>query len=347
MIVKDIIDRLKQKGTLPIEEFLVLLSNFSQEDLEYICSISQKIAEENFGRNIYIRGLIEISNYCKNDCLYCGIRASNKNSSRYRLSKEQIISSCEIGYSLGFRTFVMQGGEDPRQTDDFIVELIQEIRKRYSDVAITLSLGEKPEVSYRRFFEAGANRYLLRHETSSISHYSRLHPEKMSLSNRLECLRNLKKIGFQTGTGIMVGSPYQTNEDILGDIRFIEELKPQMIGLGPFLPHKDTPFREFAAGNLEKTLLLLAIFRIMHPKALIPSTTALATLHPEGRLRGILAGCNVVMPNLSPTENRSKYSLYNDKAALGAESAEGLLLLQKQLDQIDYKISYERGDFEG
>lgn len=342
-----LIDKLKRNGTLSKEEFLMLLSGCDAESLSYIMEIARSTAEAEFGKKIYIRGLIEISNFCHNDCYYCGIRASNRTIERYRLTAEDIQSSCEVGYRLGFRTFVLQGGEDPRQTDDFIENIVQNIRQSYPDVAITLSLGEKSEEAYRRFFQAGANRYLLRHETYSEAHYKQLHPERMLHEHRINAILTLKAIGYQTGTGIMVGSPYQTDENIVDDIFFIERLSPEMIGLGPFIPHRETPFRQFPAGSLDKTLLVLAILRIMHPKALIPSTTALATLHPEGRLRGILAGCNVVMPNLSPADSRSKYSLYNDKAAFGAESAEGLSALQKELNKIGYEISYERGDFFG
>ena len=261
------------------------------------------------------------------------------------MTVESILDCCKQGYDLGFRTFVLQGGEDPALTDDRIEKTVSAIRQNYPDCAITLSLGEKPRDVYERFFRAGANRYLLRHETYNEQHYGQLHPAEMSGKRRLQCLQDLKDIGYQTGTGIMVGSPGQTVEHIIEDIRFIERLRPEMIGIGPFLPHHDTPFAGYPAGTVEQTLLLLSIFRLMHPTALIPATTALATLTPDGRERGILAGANVVMPNLSPREERKKYELYNDKASLGAESAEGLATLQKQLHAIGYEISTERGDF--
>lgn len=339
-----LIKRLRDEQTLPEEDLRILLSAEDDASLEALCLQARQVREQYYGLKVYIRGLIELTNICKNDCYYCGIRRSNRDVVRYRLSHEQVLECCAHGYGLGFRTFVLQGGEDPYWTSDRLVTLIQEIRQSYSDCAITLSIGEWKRVDYERFYAAGANRFLLRHETFDHEHYAVLHPREMSAEHRQHCLRQLKEIGFQTGTGIMVGSPEQTIDHLIRDIRFIEELKPQMIGLGPFLPHKQTPFAGKPAGSLQLTLRLLAILRLMHPEALIPSTTALATLHPEGRLRGILAGCNVVMPNLSPLEQRKKYELYNDKAALGAEAAEGLSLLADQLASIGYELSYERGD---
>lgn len=342
--MEDLISRLRTEKTIPDAELLRLLESRDNVQLEHLTLAAREVREQHYGRSVYIRGLIELTNVCKNDCYYCGIRRSNREVVRYRLTHEQVLECCAYGYELGFRTFVLQGGEDPYWTADRLVRLIGDMRAGYPDCAITLSIGEWRREDYERFYAAGANRFLLRHETFDPKHYAQLHPEEMSALHRQDCLRTLRAIGFQTGTGIMVGSPGQTLEHILQDIRFIEELRPQMIGLGPFLPHRATPFADKPAGNLELTLRLLAILRLMHPTALIPSTTALATLHPEGRLRGILAGCNVVMPNLSPKEERKKYSLYNDKAALGAEAAEGLALLAEQLNSIGYNLSYERGD---
>lgn len=265
--------------------------------------------------------------------------------SRYALSRETILHCCKEGYELGFRTFVLQGGEDLSQTDDWVVDTVSAIRKEFPDCAITLSLGEKSKEAYQRFFDAGANRYLLRHETFNEMHYRELHPSEMSRDNRLQCLQWLKDIGYQTGTGIMVGSPGQTIDHLVEDLLFIERFRPEMIGIGPFIPHAYTPFANEPAGSIELTLKLLSIFRLMHPSALIPATTALASLSPDGRERGILAGANVVMPNLSPSSVREKYSLYNHKAAFGSEAAEGLKLLEKQLNKIGYKISYLRGDY--
>lgn len=308
---------------------------------------ARAVAQSHFGNKIYIRGLIEIGNCCHNDCFYCGIRKSNRHLKRYRLDAKTILACCRHGYELGFRTFVLQGGEDNYMNDDRVTEVVTAIRTEFPDVAITLSLGERPTLSYERFFQAGANRYLLRHETHNEAHYRRLHPESMLLSNRLRCLNDLKRIGFQTGTGIMVGSPGQTVDHLVEDILFIEQFRPQMIGIGPFLPHHDTPFASCPPGCLTQTLTLLSIFRLMHPQALIPSTTALASLTPDGREKGILAGANVVMPNLSPVEQRKNYALYDNKASMGSEAAEGLRLLAQRLAAIGYEIDKSRGDYPG
>lgn len=341
-----IVNKLQQDRTLLPEEFRQLLSGCDAETLRYINERAREVTLRQFGNKIYIRGLIEVSNCCRNNCYYCGIRKGNANIARYRLSEESILQCCRQGYELGFRTFVLQGGEDAALTDERMETIVARIRKTFPDCAITLSLGEKSREAYERFFRAGANRYLLRHETFDEAHYRQLHPAEMSAKRRLQCLQDLKEIGYQTGTGIMVGSPGQTVEHLIQDILFIERLRPEMIGIGPFLPHHDTPFASFPSGTVEQTLFLLSIFRLMHPSALIPATTALATLAPDGRERGILAGANVVMPNLSPREERKKYELYNDKASLGAESAEGLAALQKQLQGIGYEISFDRGDYE-
>lgn len=343
--MKQWIDKLRKENTLTSDEFRQLLTKCDEESLCYINKQAQEVSLEHFGNDIFIRGLIEVSNCCRNNCYYCGIRKGNTAVERYRLTIDSILDCCRQGYEIGFRTFVLQGGEDPAMTDEQIEKIISSIRHQFPDCAITLSLGEKSRATYERFFQAGANRYLLRHETYDECHYQQLHPQEMSGKQRMECLWNLKDIGFQTGTGIMVGSPGQTVDHLIQDILFIEKLRPEMIGIGPFLPHRDTPFAAYPSGTVEQTLLLLSIFRLMHPAALIPSTTALATLTPDGRARGILAGANVVMPNLSPKEERKKYNLYNNKASLGAESAEGLRLLQQQLDNIGYQISFSRGDY--
>ena len=343
--MKTIVDKLCQKHTLNAEEYRSLLLCEDAEVLGYLQEKARQTTIARFGHAVFIRGLIEISNRCRNNCLYCGIRKSNTMVSRYALSRETILSCCREGYALGFRTFVLQGGEDVSQTDDWVEETVSSIRQEFPDCAITLSLGEKTKEAYQRFFQAGANRYLLRHETFNESHYGELHPSEMNRDNRLQCLEWLKEIGYQTGTGIMVGSPGQTIEHLVEDLLFIERFKPEMIGIGPFIPHADTPFAHAPAGNIELTLKLIAIFRLMHPSALIPATTALASLSADGRERGILAGANVVMPNLSPSSVREKYTLYNHKAAFGSEAAEGLKLLEEQLNQIGYTISKERGDY--
>ncbi|MBQ9609206.1 MAG: [Lachnospiraceae bacterium] len=305
---------------------------------------ADRVRRENYGDKVYIRGLIEFTNYCKNDCYYCGIRRSNKNSDRYRLSKEEILSCCENGYSLGYRTFVLQGGEDNYYTDDIICDIVSEIHKKYPDCAITLSIGEKSYESYRRYFEAGAMRYLLRHETTDEVHYAKLHPEEMSIENRKRCLFDLKKIGYQVGAGMMIGSPYQTTENLISDLRFLQELMPDMIGMGPYIIHKDTPFAEYKDGSLELSLRLLAIVRLMFPYALIPATTALGTISPNGRELGLKHGANVVMPNLSPVGTRKKYDLYDNKICTGEEAAECKGCLERRVAFTGYNIVTDIGN---
>ena len=320
-----------------------LLTEASAQEL---ASRARAVADSVFGKEIYIRGLIEISNICRNNCLYCGIRAANASLPRYRLSRDQILECCRKGYALGLRTFVLQGGEDLSWRGKALESLVRKIKAEFGDCALTLSLGEMSREEYAALRNAGADRYLLRHETFNPEHYSRLHPESMSRGRRLECLKDLKDLGFQTGTGIMVGSPFQTIDNIVEDLLYIESLQPQMIGIGPFIHHPDTPFADFPDGSVDLTLRLISILRLISPRALIPATTALSTLDPRGRLKGILAGANVVMPNLTPESHREDYSLYAAKASSGAESAEGLSLLEADLQSIGYKISRARGDWE-
>ncbi len=311
-----------------------------------LLAASRATALKQFGNKIYIRGLIEFTNYCKNDCYYCGIRCGNNKANRYRLNKEQILSCCANGYELGFRTFVLQGGEDPFFSDEVLADIIIAIKKNHPDCALTLSIGERSLESYEALFTAGADRYLLRHETANPTHYSLLHPETLSLANRLHCLKNLKEIGYQVGTGFMVGSPFQTPDNLIEDLLLINKFKPQMIGIGPFIPHHDTPFRDKNSGTLQQTLRLIAMLRLMLPKALIPATTALGTIDPCGREQGILAGANVVMPNLSPVMVRSKYSLYDNKICTGEEAAECINCLRTRLQKIGYEIVIDRGDYQ-
>lgn len=339
------IDKLRRERKLGAEGYKALLLCQDAEVLEYLQRQAQEETLARFGNKIFIRGLIEISNRCRNNCYYCGIRKENSNVTRYELTQEEIRACCREGYQIGFRTFVLQGGEAPEMKDGRIAETVAAIRREFPDCAITLSLGERSRQAYERFFRAGANRYLLRHETHNEQHYRKLHPAEMSLAHRLQCLDQLKEIGYQVGTGIMVGSPHQTIDHLVEDIRFIEQFRPEMIGMGPFIPHHDTVFATSPPGNMELTLKLLSIFRLMLPDALIPATTALATLAPNGRERGILAGANVVMPNLSPPSQRAKYSLYDNKASMGAEAAEGLKRLEEELKKIGYEISKERGDY--
>lgn len=343
--MKALIDQLAQSHILTREELMRLIENRNPELDQYLFAKADAVRREIYGNDIYIRGLIELSNYCKNDCYYCGIRRSNKNAARYRLTREQVLDCCKSGYKLGFRTFVLQGGEDPYFTDERLCEMISAIKSRYPDCALTLSMGEKSYASYLSYFNAGADRYLLRHETADETHYRKLHPDSMTLSTRRQCLYDLKKIGFQVGCGFMVGSPYQTPEHLAADLLFIKEFDPEMVGIGPFIPHRDTPFAGEPAGTLEMTLFMLGLVRLLVPHVLLPATTALGTIDPQGRELGILAGANVVMPNLSPQEVRNKYLLYDNKLNTGVEASEGIDSLKKSMERIGYRIVIDRGDY--
>lgn len=344
MTFTSVLEKLTQRLPLTGEDFVFLLTGLTSREEEQLYAAARSTAQRQFGNRIFIRGLIEISNLCKNDCYYCGIRKSNQKVQRYRLTKEQILSCCEIGYPLGFRTFVLQGGEDGAFTDDWLCGLLQEMKRRFPDCAVTLSLGERSRESYRRLKQAGADRYLLREETADFAHYYRLHPAQMSPQHRQDCLFALKELGYQTGAGFMVGSPGQTVEHLAQDFLFLQKLQPHMVGVGPFLPHQDTPFRDCPPGTAAQTVRCVAILRLLLPKANLPATTALATLDPKGRQQAVLAGANVIMPNLSPAEVRDNYSLYDHKAHFGAEAAEGLRLLQRQMEEIGYTLCIDRGD---
>ena len=339
-----LIDKLALTHSLTLSEYEYLIENRTQESADRLRELAVRARREHYGNAVYIRGLIEISNVCKNDCIYCGIRCSNKDCDRYRLTKEDILSCCDEGYALGFRTFVMQGGEDPHFDDDLLCDIVRSIKGKYPECAVTLSMGERSRESYERLFAAGADRYLLRHETADAEHYSKLHPSNMSFENRMRCLRDLRDIGFQTGCGFMVGSPYQTYAHIAKDLKFIEEFKPQMCGIGPFIPHKATPFASFAAGTVELTCYLLSIIRLIHPTILLPATTALGSIEEGGREKGILCGANVVMPNLSPMDSRKKYELYNNKLYSSAESAQAKAELEERIKNIGYEVVCHRGD---
>lgn len=341
----DIINHLEAGGTLSRDEWMILLSSLDDEEREYLRSKAQEVAVSHYGKGILVRALLEISSHCKNNCYYCGIRASNINAQRYRLSKEEILECCKEADALGFNTFVLQGGEDPVQNDAWVVDVVKAIRAAYPEKAITLSVGERSAEAYAAFKEAGANRFLLRHETRNDEHYSQLHPSMMSSENRRQCLMTLKRLGFQTGSGMMIGSPGQTDEHLYEDIRFLEELQPQMIGIGPFLPATNTPFENHSPGSADKTILMLSLLRLRFPNVLLPATTALATLCSNGMERAILAGANVVMPNVSPVEQRKKYSIYDNKKSTGAESAQQMQQLENRLNAIGYHIDYGRGDY--
>ena len=345
--MKQRIDRLEAMRDLPDGELLALITMDDPEGDRYLAQRAEAVRRRVYGDRVFIRGLIEFTNYCKNDCHYCGIRRSNPHCQRYRLTREEILACCRAGYDLGFRTFVLQGGEDAWYTPERIEELVRAIKERFPDCALTLSVGEKDRRTYQAWFDAGADRYLLRHETADPDHYALLHPKELSLENRLRCLRDLKDIGYQTGCGFMVGSPGQTPEMILRDLRFIQALKPQMVGIGPFIPHQDTAYRSEPAGSSALTLRLLAILRLMLPEVLLPATTALGTVLGDGRQQGMRHGCNVVMPNLSPSEVRRKYALYDNKISFGEEAAESVALLKASMAAIGYRVVTDRGDWKG
>lgn len=342
--VSGLINKLSTTHSLELSEYQYLIDNRDSESAELLARLADTQRREIYSDKVFIRGLIEISNFCKNDCLYCGIRRSNKKCERYRLTKDDILECAKEGYSLGFRTFVLQGGEDAYYTDNVLCGIITEIKSLYPDCAVTLSLGERSKLSYKRLFDAGADRYLLRHETADSEHYGLLHPSNLTLENRIKCLYDLRETGFQVGCGFMVGSPYQTTAHIAKDLKFIEEFKPDMCGIGPFIPHSDTPFADMKAGTVELTCFLLSIIRLIYPPVLLPATTALGTIDNNGREKGILAGANVVMPNLSPLAVRKKYSLYNNKISTGSESAQCKAELEQKIICIGYRVVTERGD---
>lgn len=342
--MKSLIDKLEREHLLSKEEFVALIDHRTQELTDYLFEKARRIREEHYGKDVYLRGLIEFTNYCRNDCYYCGIRRSSKSASRYRLTKEQILSCCDEGYRLGFRTFVLQGGEDGHYTDAVLTDIIRSIKDSHPDCALTLSIGERSYESYQAFYDAGADRYLLRHETADPEHYGKLHPAGLTLEARKKCLTDLKEIGFEVGSGFMVGSPGQTPAQLAEDMLFLHELQPQMVGIGPFLPHHDTPFASEQSGTAELTLFMLAMIRLMLPAVLLPATTALGTVDPTGREKGILAGANVVMPNLSPLEVRDKYLLYDNKICTGDEAAECRNCLEGRISGIGYRIVVDRGD---
>ena len=337
-------EKLYKNHSLTVSEYEKLISERTSESAQYLMEKADEVRKRVYGNHVFVRGLIEISNICKNDCLYCGIRGGNANCERYRLTPEEILLCCKEGYALGFRTFVLQGGEDGFFTDEVLCDLIKKIKNLFPECAVSLSLGERSRESYEKLYVSGADRYLLRHETADEWLYKKLHPENMSLKNRMECLKNLKEIGFQTGCGFMVGAPYQTAEHIAKDLKFIEEFKPDMCGIGPFVPHKDTIFKSHGHGSAELTCYLLSVIRLIHPNVLLPATTALGTIDPIGREKGILAGANVVMPNLSPEQVRKKYDLYDNKVSSGAESATQRKNLENRMEKIGFRVVTARGD---
>ncbi|GAA0124337.1 [FeFe] hydrogenase H-cluster radical SAM maturase HydE [Clostridium sp. CTA-19] len=343
MAIKKLLDKLYSTNNLNEEELLYLLNNLDEEGINYLTELAHKTAIHNYNNSVYIRGLIEFTNYCSRNCIYCGIRACNKNAQRYRLTKDEILECVEKGDKLGYKTFVLQGGEDPYFTDEKIIDIVQSIKKKCPDCAVTLSIGERSYKSYKDIKKAGVDRYLLRHETANKNLYESLHPNS-SFENRVQCLLNLKELGYQIGAGFMVGIPGQTNEDLVKDLLFIKKLTPHMCGIGPFIPHKDTIFKDEKSGTTKKTIIMLALTRLLVPKVLLPATTALGTIDSNGREKGIKAGANVVMPNLSPNKVREKYALYNGKVSSGDEAAECKKEIEDRINSIGFKVEISRGD---
>lgn len=342
--VRELMERLAAEHGLTEEEYRYLIENRSDDLAALLAEYAVKARREIYGNAVFVRGLIEIGNVCKNDCLYCGIRRSNRNCERYRLTEEQILECADEGYLLGFRTFVLQGGEDAYFSDEVVCGIIRKLKSAHPDCAVTLSLGERSRESYAVLRKAGADRYLLRHETADSEHYKRLHPPEMSFEDRMRCLDELRGLGYRVGCGFMVGSPFQTARELAKDLKFIETFKPDMCGIGPFIPHHDTPFKNEPAGTLGLTCFLLSVIRLIYPPILLPSTTALGTIAPDGRERGILAGANVVMPNLSPVSVRKKYELYDNKICTGDESAQCRSCLEQRMNSIGYDIVTNIGD---
>ena len=342
--INGLISILRDAENVPKDVWYSLLM-LDVDERKEVVSLARRITEDNFGKGVFVRALIEISSYCKNNCRYCGLRAANKDAVRYRLTKEDILECCNEAALLGFNTFVMQGGEDVVQNDEWIADVVRGIKELYPNKAVTLSLGERSDEGYALLRSAGADRYLLRHETASEKHYSILHPATMSSANRKHCLFRLKELGFQVGSGMMVGSPGQSADELVEDLAFLDSLKPAMIGIGPFIPASGTPFANEKAGSVETVLWLISLLRLRFPKALIPATTALATLCENGTEQGVLAGANVVMPNVTPRGYAKNYTIYDNKKFRDSESAQQLELLEKKLNAIDRFVDYGRGDY--
>ena len=336
-------ERLFEEGTLPFDSLKALVETRDEDTFEYMREKASLKRDEAYGRVVYLRALIEFTNYCRCDCYYCGIRCSNRNAERYRLSEEEILSATAEGYALGFRTVVLQGGEDPYFSDDDLVRIIRRIKDSF-DMRVTLSIGERSRESYKRLYGAGAQRYLLRHESIDKGHFSLLHPSSQRIESRIRALKDLRDIGYQVGCGFMVGSPYQTDDDIVKDLLFIKDFRPHMVGIGPFIAQCDTPFASFPSGSPSLTLKLLSIIRLMNPSVLLPATTALATVKKGGELEGVKYGANVIMPNLTPARERGKYRIYDNKANSGLEAAENVERLRKELEGMGFSVPSDYGD---
>lgn len=340
-----LIEKLQREHRLTHEEYLRLLEHRTPEMQELLAQKARAVCEKTYGKGIFLRGLVEVSSYCKQNCLYCGLRRENGSAVRYRLTEEEILSVCREGYALGYRTFVLQGGEDPYFTPQRVADLVQNIKEEFPQVAVTLSLGEASKETYALWRNAGADRYLLRHETANGRHFALLHPASQTLKTRMQCIEHLRDLGYQVGVGMMIGSPHQTLEHLAEDLCFLQDFQPHMVGMGPFIPQKDTPFGAESAGSVDLTLYLLSIVRLMLPKVLLPATTALATLDEKGREKGILAGANVCMPNLTPPALREHYAIYDGKLSTRGESAQNVMEIKKQMEAIGFTIVESRGDY--
>jgi biotin synthase len=341
---RPLLDLLERDGALTAAGYAGLIRSRTPELAADLFARASAARDRVFGKGVFIRGLLEFSNHCRNDCLYCGIRRSNRKAERYRMTPEEILETCGSGHALGFRTFVLQSGEDPHYRPEAVAGIVSEIKASFPDCAVTLSLGEHPAEAYALWRRAGADRYLLRHETRDPGHYASLHPASMSVATRVRCLRTLKELGYQVGCGFMVGTPGQTPEMLAEDLLFVKELGPHMVGIGPFIPHKDTPLASAPAGSVDETLFLLGMLRLMEPKLLLPATTALGTLDGSGREKGILAGANVIMPILTPMGMRGKYLLYDNKICTGDASSACRMCVERRMQSIGHVIRAGRGD---
>ncbi len=341
--VEKLLVKLYEENELSRDEIVHIINEIDAAGKKKLYDLARMKQREYYDDHVYLRGLIEFSNICRRNCLYCGIRRSNRNVERYRLKKSQIVQCCEEGYQLGYRSFVLQSGEDNYYTVHRLTALVEKIRANFPDVAITLSVGERDELTYQKLYDAGADRYLLRHETASRRLYGILHP-KASYDERMDCLRVLKRIGYQVGSGFMVGLPKQTAEDLADDLLFLKELNPDMIGIGPFIPHSETPLKFMKGGSLDQTLVMIALARLIVPDSLIPATTAIGSIHPLGRELALNAGANVVMPNLSPMSVRSKYELYDNKICTTDQPDQCYHCMERRIESVGFKVNRGRGD---